>query len=68
MRVTIETTEALERKMTVQLCEDFQQEVQKRLQDTARRARLPGFRPGGYRSRKSSVALVPGFGRKSPVS
>jgi len=47
MQVTIETTEALERKMTVQLpVEDFQQEVQKRLQDTARRARLPGFRPG----------------------
>ena len=47
MQVTIETTEALERKMTVQLpVEDFQQEVQKRLQDTARRVRLPGFRPG----------------------
>jgi trigger factor len=47
MQVTIETTGALERKMTVQLpVEDFQQEVQKRLQDTARRVRLPGFRPG----------------------
>ncbi|MGB5736194.1 MAG: trigger factor [Thiohalocapsa sp.] len=47
MQVTVETGEGLARQMTVELPpEEIEQEVDKRLQEVARNARLPGFRPG----------------------
>jgi trigger factor len=47
MQVTVEAGEGLARRMTVELpADDFEQEVDKRLRDVARQARLPGFRPG----------------------
>ncbi|MEE4361116.1 MAG: trigger factor [Pseudomonadales bacterium] len=47
MQVSIETTSGLERRMTVRLpAERFETEVASRLQDAARRVKLPGFRPG----------------------
>jgi trigger factor len=47
MQVTVEAGEGLARRMTVELpAEHVEQEVDKRLQDVARQARLPGFRPG----------------------
>jgi trigger factor len=47
MQVTVETGEGLARQMTVELPpEEIEQEVDKRLQEVARSARLPGFRPG----------------------
>jgi len=47
MQVTVETGEGLARRMTVELPpEQIEQEVEKRLRDVARNARLPGFRPG----------------------
>jgi trigger factor len=47
MQVTVEAGEGLARRMTVELpAEDVEQEVDKRLKDVARQARLPGFRPG----------------------
>jgi trigger factor len=47
MQVTVEAGEGLARSMTVELpADDFEQEVDKRLRDVARQARLPGFRPG----------------------
>jgi trigger factor len=47
MQVSVESGEGLERRMTVGLpSERIEQEVDKRLRDFARSARLPGFRPG----------------------
>ncbi|KAA6183301.1 trigger factor [Thiohalocapsa marina] len=47
MQVTVENGEGLVRRMRVELSsEEIEQEVDKRLRDFARQARLPGFRPG----------------------
>ena len=47
MQVSVETGEGLERRIRVDLApEQIQSEVDKRLRDLARNARLPGFRPG----------------------
>ena len=47
MQVSVETTSGLERRMTVGIPADrIQNEVNKRLQQTAKRARVDGFRPG----------------------
>ncbi len=47
MQVSVEATSALERRMTVGVpAERVETEVSKRLQQTARRAKVPGFRPG----------------------
>ena len=47
MQVSVESTSALERRMTVGVpAERIETEVTKRLQQTARRAKVPGFRPG----------------------
>jgi trigger factor len=47
MQVSVESTSALERRMTIGVpAERIETEVNKRLQQTARRAKIPGFRPG----------------------
>lgn len=47
MQVSIETTSGLERRMTVTVpAEQFDQQVNERLQQAAKQIRLPGFRPG----------------------
>lgn len=47
MQVNVEIGEGLARQMTVELpAEDVEREIDKRLQDLARNARIPGFRPG----------------------
>ncbi|CAG8868829.1 Trigger factor [Pseudomonas fluorescens] len=47
MQVSVENTSALERRMTIAVpAERVETEVNKRLQQTARRAKVPGFRPG----------------------
>ena len=47
MQVTVETTQGLERRMRVEIPEDkVSGEIDKRLGDLARSARIPGFRPG----------------------
>ncbi|EXJ13685.1 trigger factor [Imhoffiella purpurea] len=47
MQVSVEAGEGLERRMKIDLpFEQIQTEVEKRLQQLARTARLPGFRPG----------------------
>ncbi|WP_286786875.1 MULTISPECIES: trigger factor [unclassified Pseudomonas] len=47
MQVSVESTSALERRMTVGVpAERIETEVAKRLQQTARRVKVPGFRPG----------------------
>ncbi len=47
MQVSVETTSGLERRMTVGIPADrIENEVNKRLQQTASRARVDGFRPG----------------------
>ena len=47
MQVSVETTSGLERRMTVGIpAERIENEVNKRLQQTAGRARIDGFRPG----------------------
>src|SRR5574344_1907100 len=47
MQVSVETTSSIERRMTVGVpAERIETEVNKRLQQTARRAKVPGFRPG----------------------
>ena len=47
MQVTVETTTGLERKLRVDIPEDrIKGEVEKRLGNMVRTARLPGFRPG----------------------
>ena len=47
MQVTVETTQGLERRMRVEIPEErISGEVDKRLGDLARNARIPGFRPG----------------------
>lgn len=47
MEVAVETTSGLERRMTVQLPEDaVSSQVDERLRDMVRSARIPGFRPG----------------------
>ncbi|KIY38920.1 trigger factor [Pseudomonas sp. 10-1B] len=47
MQVSVENTSALERRMTIAVpAERVENEVNKRLQQTARRAKVAGFRPG----------------------
>lgn len=47
MQVSVEATSALERRMTVGVpAERIESAVDKSLQQTARRAKIPGFRPG----------------------
>jgi len=47
MQVSVESGEGLERRMTVDLsAERFEAEVEKRLRQVARNARIAGFRPG----------------------
>lgn len=47
MRVSVQSGEGLERRMTVELpAEEINLEVEKRLKDLARKARVDGFRPG----------------------
>jgi trigger factor len=47
MQVSVENTSALERRMTIGVpAERIEAEVNKRLQQTARNAKIPGFRPG----------------------
>jgi len=47
MQVSVENTSALERRMTIGVpAERIEKEVNKRLQQTAQRAKVPGFRPG----------------------
>ncbi|WKN24233.1 trigger factor [Azotobacter vinelandii] len=47
MQVSVESTSALERRLTIGVpAERIETEVNKRLQQTARRAKIPGFRPG----------------------
>ena len=47
MQVSVESTSALERRLTIGVpAERIETEVNKRLQQTARRAKVPGFRPG----------------------
>lgn len=47
MQVSVETTSGLERQVTITVpAERIDQDVQKRVQQTARTARLDGFRPG----------------------
>ncbi|MGD9409304.1 MAG: trigger factor [Thiohalocapsa sp.] len=47
MQVTVEDGEGLARRMTVELpADDVEQQVDRKLRDVARQARLPGFRPG----------------------
>ena len=47
MQVSVESTSALERRMTIGVpAERIETEVNKRLQQTAKRAKVPGFRPG----------------------
>ncbi|TWH75822.1 trigger factor [Azomonas agilis] len=54
MQVSVETLSALERRMTVGVpAERIEAEVNKRLQQTASRAKIPGFRPG-----KAPIKLI----------
>lgn len=47
MQVSVETTNGLERKMTVQVpAEQIETEVESRLRDLARKVKMDGFRPG----------------------
>jgi trigger factor len=47
MRVSIETTSGLERRLTVGVpCDRVDGAVEKKLRDAAKNVRLPGFRPG----------------------
>ncbi|MDY7559439.1 trigger factor [Pseudomonas sp. 10B1] len=47
MQVSVENTSALERRMTIGVpAERIETEVNKRLQQAARSAKIPGFRPG----------------------
>ncbi|NLJ12374.1 MAG: trigger factor [Gammaproteobacteria bacterium] len=47
MQVSVESTSALERKMNISVpAERIESEVTKRLQQTAKRAKVSGFRPG----------------------
>ncbi|MCK9237388.1 MAG: trigger factor [Thiopseudomonas sp.] len=47
MQVSVESTSAIERRMTIGVpAERFESEVNKRLQRTAKQAKIPGFRPG----------------------
>jgi len=47
MEVTVETTQGLERRMTVSIPDnDIESQVEKRLRSIAKTARMEGFRPG----------------------
>ena len=47
MQATVETVSTLERRMTVAMpMQPIEEEIGKRLQNIARTARMPGFRPG----------------------
>jgi len=47
MRVSVETTSGLERKLTVGVpAEEVDSAVDKKLAEAAQNVRLPGFRPG----------------------
>ena len=61
MQVTVETTQGLERRMRVEIPEErVKGEIDRRLRDLARNARIPGFRPG-----KAPVKVVARhFGRQ----
>ncbi|MDZ5601756.1 trigger factor [Pseudomonas sp. RP23018S] len=68
MQVSVENTSALERRMTIAVpAERVENEVNKRLQQTARRAKVPGFRPGKVpmsviRQRYEAAAREEAFG------
>ena len=47
MQVSVEESGAIERKLTISVpSDDIQNEVNKRLKNVARNAKIPGFRPG----------------------
>ncbi|MBX2868549.1 MAG: trigger factor [Acidiferrobacterales bacterium] len=47
MQVTVEESGVIERKLTISVpSEEVTQEIEKRLRDVAKNARIPGFRPG----------------------
>ncbi|WP_275044165.1 trigger factor family protein, partial [Pseudomonas mediterranea] len=47
MQVSVENTTALERRMSITVpAERIETQVNKRLQQTAQKAKIPGFRPG----------------------
>ena len=47
MQVSVESTSALERRMSITVpAERIETQVNKRLQQTAQKAKIPGFRPG----------------------
>lgn len=47
MQVSVETTQGLERKVNLSIVRsEFESELQKRLQDLSKRAKIDGFRPG----------------------
>jgi trigger factor len=47
MQVSVETTQGLERKMTISVpAADIDNEIRKRIQQLAKTQRIPGFRPG----------------------
>ncbi|MFM8354070.1 MAG: trigger factor [Gammaproteobacteria bacterium] len=47
MQISIETTAGLERRLTISVpSETFEAQITSRLEDAAKRIRLPGFRPG----------------------
>ena len=47
MQVTVEESGVIERKLTISVpSEEVTQEIEKRLRDVAKNARMPGFRPG----------------------
>lgn len=47
MQVSVENTSALERRMSITVpAERIETQVNKRLQQTAQKAKIPGFRPG----------------------
>src|SRR5690554_7688198 len=47
MQVSVETTSSIERRLTIGVpAQEVDREVEKRLKETASRARLNGFRPG----------------------
>ena len=62
MRVSVETTSGLERKLTVGVpADDVDSAVDKKLADAAKNVRLPGFRPGKVPMRVMNSALVLAF-------
>lgn len=61
MQVSIETTSGLGRRMTVTVpAEQFEQQVDERLNQAARSVRLPGFRPGKVPKKEVRRRFGPG--------